>query len=67
MNPALIALIPGVVDAAIKVYAKVKEVRDATPPGQQPTPEQVQAIFDEFPVKSYDEYLNEARARADGE
>lgn len=65
MNPLILAAIPGIVDTALKVYVKVKEVRDATPPGQEPTPEQVKAIFDSFPVKSYDDYLNEARKRAD--
>lgn len=65
MNPLILTAIPGIVETALKVYMKVKEVRDATPPGQEPTPEQVKAIFDSFPVKTYDDYLNEARERAE--
>jgi hypothetical protein len=61
MNPQLII---GVVTTAMQVYEKVKEYKAQHDAGKEVTPEQVKALFDLYPAKNYDEYLNEARERA---
>lgn len=68
MNPALILpMVPGLVDTVIKAYLKYKEIQATLPPGAEPTPEQVRAIFAEFPALTFDDYMNAARAQVAAE
>jgi hypothetical protein len=62
MNPALLALAPALIQGILDAI-QVAKLRAQEKAGKPVTPEQVKALFAEYPAKTYDDYLNEARMR----
>lgn len=63
MNPAIItAGIAGLIEL-IEIYKRWKALKTRHAAGQPITPADIDALFAPFEHKTYDDYLEEARAR----